>query len=29
MHYYHYYNNERIRSNLKEMSPTKYRAHYC
>jgi putative transposase len=26
--YIHYYNNERIKSNLNKMSPIKYRAHY-
>ncbi|MCO4292186.1 IS3 family transposase [Solitalea sp. MAHUQ-68] len=27
--YIHYYNNERIKLNLKGMSPIKYRAHHC
>lgn len=27
--YIHYYNNDRIKLNLKGMSPVKYRAHYC
>ncbi len=27
--YIHYYNNDRIKLNLKGMSPIKYRAHYC
>lgn len=27
--YIHYYNNDRIRLNLKGMSPIKYRAHHC
>ena len=26
--YIHYYNNERIKLNLKGMSPIQYRAHY-
>ncbi|WP_428832009.1 IS3 family transposase [Flavobacterium yafengii] len=26
--YINYYNNERIKLNLKEMSPIQYRAHY-
>ncbi|WP_088393126.1 IS3 family transposase [Flavobacterium davisii] len=26
--YINYYNNERVKSNLKGMSPIKYRAHY-
>lgn len=27
--YIHYYNNDRIKINLKGMSPIKYRAHHC
>ena len=27
--YINYYNNDRIKLNLKGMSPVKYRAHYC
>lgn len=27
--YIHYYNNDRIKSNLNKMSPIQYRTHYC